>query len=78
MTIKNKIDLAWNDLLNKQCHKEAEKYFGKNYEGLTIPKCSEENFKNWWEKNKNIPYNSYYYEVANYVWSSEIFAISVS
>lgn len=49
-------------------HEEAERFFGKNYWGLTISRCSEEEFKTWWERNKDIPYNSYYYEVAQYVW----------
>lgn len=69
--IKLKIDLAWNAHLTKQCRDEAKKYFGKNYWGLTIPKCSEPEFKLWWETNKEIPYNSYYYEVAQFVWDSE-------
>ena len=32
--IKTQIDLAWNAHLEKQCHDEAEKYFGKNYWGI--------------------------------------------
>lgn len=67
-SISSKIDLAWNAHLEKQCHDEAEKYFGKNYWGLTISECSEPEFKIWWEKNKELPYDSYYYEVAQYVW----------
>ena len=66
--ISSKIDLAWDAHLDKQCHDEAEKYFGKNYWGLTISRRSEPEFKAWWEKNKDIPYDSYYYEVAQYVW----------
>ena len=66
--ISSKIELAWNAHLERQCHSEAEKYFGQNYWGLTIPECSEPEFKAWWEKNKEIPYMSYYYEVAQYVW----------
>ena len=70
--ISSKIDLAWNAHLIKQCHDEAEKYFGKNYWGLTIPECSETEFKTWWEKNKEIPYDSYYYEVAQFVWDQSV------
>lgn len=66
--ISSKIDLAWNAHLEKQRHNEAEKYFGKNYWGLTIPECPESEFKTWWERNKDISYNSYYYEIAQYVW----------
>ena len=66
--ISSKIELAWNAHLEKQCNSEAEKYFGKNYWGLTISRCSEQDFKEWWERNKEIPYDSYYYEVAEYVW----------
>ena len=66
--LKIQIDLAWNAHLTKQCHDEAERIFGKNYWGLTIPECSEPEFKAWWETNKEIPYDSYYYEVAQYVW----------
>ena len=65
---KIQIDLAWNTHLDKQCHDEAEKYFGKNYWGLTISSCSEEDFKKWWLENKEIPYNKYYFELAQYVW----------
>ena len=67
-SIKIQIDCAWNAHLEKQCHDEAEKYFGKNYWGLTISRRSEPEFKTWWEKNKDIPYDSYYYEIAQYVW----------
>ena len=66
--ISSKIELAWNAHLERQCHSEAERIFGKNYWGLTIPECSEPEFKAWWETNKEIPYDSYYYEVAQYVW----------
>ena len=68
--IKTQIALAWNAHLTKQCHDEAERIFGKNYWGLTISRCSESEFKNWWEKNKELPYDSYYYEVAQFVWDS--------
>lgn len=64
--IEIKIDR--NDCLEKQGHDEAEKCFGKNYWGLTIPECSEPEFKLWWEKNKEISYDSHYYKVAQYVW----------
>lgn len=68
-SIKIKIDLACNAThLDKKWHDEAEHWFGKNYWGLTISECSEEEFKTWWETNKEIPYDSYYYEVAQYVW----------
>lgn len=36
--------------------------------GLTITRRSELEFQLWWEKNKVIPYNSKYYELACYVW----------
>lgn len=49
-------------------HEESEKFFGKNYWGLTISRCSEEEFKLWWKKNKTIRYHSYYYRLAQYVW----------
>ena len=68
LKLANKIELAWNAHLTRQCVAEAEKYFGKNYWGLTISKCSEDEFKLWWERNKDIPYDSYYYEVAQFVW----------
>jgi hypothetical protein len=67
--IKPIIDLAWNAHLTRQCWLEAEKLFGQNVKELTISKCSEPEFKLWWENNKNIPYNSYYYEVAQFVWN---------
>lgn len=67
--IKIQVEKAWIAHLDKQYHDEAEKYFGKNYWGLTITECSELEFKEWWERNKNIPYDSYYYEVAQYVWN---------
>ena len=66
------IDLAWNAHLERQCKDEAEKYFGKNCWGLTISRCSEPKFKLWWEKNKEIPYDSYYYELANYIWDQSV------
>lgn len=47
---------------------EAEKYFGKNYWGLTISRCSEPEFKSWWEFNKELPYDKFYYDVAQYIW----------
>ena len=67
--IKTQVEKAWIAHLDKQCHDEAERWFGKNYWGLTITECSELEFKEWWERNKNIPYDSYYYEVAQYVWN---------
>lgn len=66
--IKSVIDLAWNAHLTKQCWEEARKLFGKNIEELTISQCSEPEFKLWWQKNKDIPYNSRYYEVASFIW----------
>jgi hypothetical protein len=76
-TVKNfidiyqKVDKEFLKLQNDICHKEAEKYFGKYYWGLTISRCSEEEFKKWWNKNKEISYNSYFYEIACYVWDIE-------
>ena len=71
-SISSKIDLAWNAHLEKQCHDEAERIFGKNYWGLTTSECSESKFKSWWETNKEIPYDSYYYEVAQFVWDQSV------
>ena len=71
-SIKIQVEKAWIAHLDKQCHDEAEKYFGKNYWGLTITECSEPEFKTWWETNKEIPYDSYYYEVAQFVWDQSI------
>lgn len=70
LKLASKIELAWNAHLEHQCKDEAEKYFGKNYWGLTIPECSESEFKAWWEKNKSVLYDNYYYEIAQYVWDS--------
>jgi hypothetical protein len=67
----SKIDQAFLRLQDDICHKEAEKWFGKNYWGLTISRTTEEEFKKWWEKNKDIPYDTYYYEVACYVWDKQ-------
>ena len=53
-SIKVQIDPAWNAHLDKQWHDEAEHWFGKNYWGLTIPKCSESEFKAWWGEKINI------------------------
>ncbi len=68
--LKTQIDLAWNAHLTRQCRDEAERIFGKNYWGLTISECPESEFKAWWERNKELPYDSYYYEVAQFVWDS--------
>lgn len=69
--IYQKVDKEFLNLENDICRKEAEKYFGKYYWGLTIDKCSEEEFIKWWNKNKEIPYNNYFYELACYVWNVE-------
>lgn len=66
-----KIDKLFLEQQNNICHRSSEEWFGKNYWGLTIPRCSEEDFILWWNKNKNIPYNSYFYELACYVWDTE-------
>lgn len=65
--IYQKVDKEFLNLENNICH-ESEKYFGKYYYGLTIGKCSEEEFIKWWNKNKEIQYNSYFYELACYIW----------
>lgn len=52
-------------------HQEAEKWFGKNYGGLTILRTTEEEFKKWWKNNKDIPYDTYYYTIACYVWDKQ-------
>jgi predicted CoA-binding protein len=69
--IYQKVDKEFLKLQNDICHKEAEKCFGENYCNLTINKCSEEEFVKWWNKNKEISYNSYFYEIACYVWDIE-------
>lgn len=69
--IYQKVDKEFLNLENDICHKEAEKYFGKYYCELTISKCSEEEFTKWWNKNKEILYNNYYYELACYIWNVE-------
>jgi hypothetical protein len=33
-----------------------------------MDKISEEEFKLWWEKNKDVPYNEYFYELILFVW----------
>lgn len=67
--ISSKISSAWNAHLTKQCWLEAEKYFGKDAKELSLQKCPEPEFKAWWENNKkDIPYNGYYYTVAQFVW----------
>lgn len=67
--VRFKIDQAFLRLQDD--HKEAEKWFGKNYWGLTISRTTEEEFKKWWKNNKDIPYNNYYYEVACYIWDKQ-------
>lgn len=52
-------------------HQEAEKWFGKNYWGLTILRTTEKEFKKWWENNKDIPYETYYYKIACYIWDKQ-------
>ena len=69
--IYQKVDKEFLNLQNDICRKEAEKYFGKYYWGLTTDRCSEEEFIKWWNRNKEIPYNSYFYELACYVWDVE-------
>lgn len=58
------------ELISKCKIEDAEEIFGKNYHELTIPECPESEFRLWWENNKNIPYDSYYYEAAQFVWDS--------
>ena len=71
MTIEEQIDNLFDEHCKQICQQEAEKYFGKYYWGLTISKCSEEEFIKWWNKNKEISYNSYFYELACYVWNNQ-------
>ena len=70
MDIKAKIDLAWNAHLEQICFKECESVFGTNWKGLTIPRCSEEEFRQWWKTYSPKEYNSHYYEVATFIWDS--------
>ena len=71
MTIQEQIDNLFDEHCKQICHSEAEKYFGKYYWGLTISRCSEEEFIKWWNKNKEIPYNNYFYELACYIWNKQ-------
>ena len=70
MDIKAKIYLTWNAHLEQICFKECEYVFGENWKGLTIPRCSEEEFRQWWKTYSPKEYNSYYYEVATFIWDS--------
>ena len=47
---------------------EVEKYFGKHGWGLSITRTDEQSFQSWWQRNKDIPYDNYYYEVACHIW----------
>ena len=71
MDIKAKIDLAWNAHLEQICFKECESIFGENWKGLTISKCSEPEFRQWWKTYSSKEYKPYYYEVAMYIWDLE-------
>lgn len=68
ISLFKKIDKLRLEHYNNICHKECEKYLGKDYKDLIIPRCTEEEFILWWNKNKNIPYNNYFYELVCYVW----------
>jgi hypothetical protein len=68
MTIQEQFELANAKHLQEMARKECEYWFGKFC--YYIPEqCSEEKFKEWWEFNKSIEYKSYYYDLANIVWS---------
>ena len=60
------------ELISKCQIEDAEEIFGKNYHELTISECPESEFKLWWENNKSIPYDSYYYEAAQFVWDQSV------
>lgn len=53
----------------KTLYTESERCFGTFFWGLTISRCSEQEFQLWWNKNKCIEYNVYYYILAQYVWT---------
>lgn len=57
--IKSKLDATWSKMLQEQALKEYKKIFG----GKRFPKITEEEFHQWWNSNKNIPYSTYYYDV---------------
>ena len=69
--IYQKVDKEFLKLQNDICQQEAEKYFGEHCWDLTIDRCSEEEFIEWWNFSKDIPYDKYYYELAQYVWDTE-------
>ena len=68
-TIQKYVDEAWSKHLAKMADEELSKYFGKDYESFTLEKCSEEKFKFWWESNKEIPYDEYYFDLVNIIWN---------
>ena len=71
MTIQEQIDKLFDEHCEQICHSEAEKYFGEHCWDLTIDRCSEEEFIEWWNFSKDLPYKKYYYELAQYVWDTE-------
>ena len=71
MTIQEQIDKLFDEHCEQIYQQEAEKYFGKFYQDLTIDRCSEEEFIEWWNFSKDLPYKPYYYELAQYVWDTE-------
>lgn len=73
ITIQEKIDKLFNDCNYQFCFAEAAKIFGKDYENLTIDKCSEEDFISWWEQNHQEPYEEIYYDAALFVWDEKEF-----
>jgi hypothetical protein len=71
MKIEEQIDKLFDEHCEQICQQEAEKYFGEHCWDLTIDRCSEEEFIEWWNFSKDLPYKKYYYELAQYVWDTE-------
>ena len=64
-TIFDEVDRLWIKHQRNICWQEVKRHLGDSY---SVDKISEEEFKLWWQENKNIPYNEYFYELIQFVW----------
>ena len=64
-TIYDFVDRQWLEHQRSIYWQEVKRHLGDSY---PMDKISEEEFKLWWEKNKDVPYNEYFYELILFVW----------
>ena len=65
-TIYDFVDREWVEHQRSICWQEVKRHLGNSY---PMDRISEEEFKTWWQENKNIPYNEYYYDLIQFVWN---------